>query len=136
MNQNKKACGLHCIKMNHLGVTIGGQEIIRDVNIHIHCGKLNVIIGQNGAGKSTFVKAVLNEIPHTGNIEFKDHGNLNVRNLKIGYVPQSINIDRNTPASVYDLIAGLQTIYPIFLWKRKVLYEKIRNSCKCLWRLT
>jgi len=111
-----------------MSVTIGHQEIIRDINIHIHCGKLTVIIGQNGAGKSTFVKAVLNEIPHTGTIEFKDYGNLDINNLKIGYVPQSLNIERNTPASVYDLIAGFQTKHPVFLWKKKKIYEKIKNQ--------
>ena len=42
-------CGLHCIKMNHLGVTIGNQTILEDVNKHIHCGTLNAVIGRNGA---------------------------------------------------------------------------------------
>ena len=45
-------CGLHCIKMNHLGVTIGNQTILEDVNMHIHCGTLNAVIGRNGAGKT------------------------------------------------------------------------------------
>ena len=39
-------CGLHCIKMNHLGVTIGNQTILEDVNMHIHCGTLNAVIGK------------------------------------------------------------------------------------------
>ena len=54
-------CGLHCIKVHHLGVTIGEQEILTDINLHIHCGTLNAIVGQNGAGKSTLVKAMLGE---------------------------------------------------------------------------
>ena len=37
-------CGLHCIKMNHLGVTIGNQTILEDVNMHIHCGTLLSLI--------------------------------------------------------------------------------------------
>ncbi len=67
-----RPCGLHCIKINHLGVTLGEQEILKDINLHFHCGSLNAVIGRNGAGKSTLIRAILGDIPHTGNIEFKD----------------------------------------------------------------
>ena len=40
-------CGFHCIKVNHLGVKIGEQTILEDVNLHIHCGSLNAVIGKN-----------------------------------------------------------------------------------------
>lgn len=48
MNKNL-SCGLHCIKINKIGVKIGKDEILKDINMHIHCGQLTVIIGQNGA---------------------------------------------------------------------------------------
>ena len=105
-----KPCGLHCIKVNHLGVTLGGQEILRDINLHIHCGSLNAIIGRNGAGKSTLIRAILGDISHTGNIEFKDSENGRIQKLKIGYVPQSLNIEKQTPVSVYDMIAAYQSL--------------------------
>ena len=44
-------CGFHCIKVNHLGVKFNEQIVLDDVNLHIHCGSLNAIIGKNGAGK-------------------------------------------------------------------------------------
>lgn len=37
-------------KINNLGVSFGEQTVLEDVNMHIHCGSFNVIIGQNGAG--------------------------------------------------------------------------------------
>ncbi len=121
-------CGLHCIKVNHLGVAIGSQEILTDINLHIHCGTLNAVIGKNGAGKSTLVKTMLGELPHTGSIEFKDREDGPVRKMKIGYVPQAIHIEKHTPVSVYDLIASFQSRFPVFLHKRKRLYDKIRES--------
>ena len=48
-------CGLHCIKMQDIGVTIGDHTILQHVNLHIHCGTLAAVIGKNGAGKSTLV---------------------------------------------------------------------------------
>lgn len=121
-------CGLHCIKVNHLGVEIEGQVILEDINLHIHCGKLNVIIGKNGAGKSTLVRAILNEIPHTGTIELKTHENGNLQKMKIGYVPQKVNIDRDTPMSVYDMIASYHSNFPVFLHKKKSEYAAIPGA--------
>lgn len=123
-----RPCGLHCIKVNHLGVTIGTQEILTDINLHMHCGTLNAVIGKNGAGKSTLVRAMLGEVPHTGSIEFKDRENGRMQKLKIGYVPQAVNIEKHTPVSVYDLIACYQSRFPVCLIKRKKLYEQIRES--------
>ena len=44
-------CGLHCIKMQDIGVTIGDHTILQHVNLHIHCGTLAAVIGKSGAGK-------------------------------------------------------------------------------------
>ena len=121
-------CGFHCIKINNLGVSFGEQTVLEDVNMHIHCGSFNVIIGQNGAGKSTLIKAILGEIPHTGTIEFKDTKDGHMAKLKIGYVPQSVNIEKNTPVSVYDLIASYRYNYPVFLPKSKKIEAKIRET--------
>lgn len=120
-----KPCGLHCIKVNHLGVNLGGQEILKDINLHIHCGSLNAIIGRNGAGKSTLIRAILGDIPHTGNIEFKDSENGRIQKLKMGYVPQSLNIEKQTPVSVYDMIAAYQSNVPVFAIKSKKQKERI-----------
>lgn len=123
-----RPCGLHCIKVNHLGVRFGEQVVLRDVNLHIHCGSINAIIGKNGAGKSTLIRAILNDIPHEGDIEFKDRENGRIQKLKIGYVPQSINIEKDAPISVYDLIASYQFRFPVFLKKSKKIEREIRKA--------
>ncbi len=123
-------CGLHCIKVNHLGVRFGEQVILEDVNLHIHCGSINAIIGKNGAGKSTLIRAMLDDVPHEGQIEFRDQQNGRMQKLKIGYVPQSINIEKNTPVSVYDLIASYQYHAPVCFWKKKSLVKEISEALK------
>lgn len=123
-------CGLHCIKINHLSVTLGGQAILRDINLHIHCGSLNVVIGRNGAGKSTLIRAILGDIPHTGNIEFKDRENGHIQKLKIGYVPQSMNVEKQTPVSVYDMIASYQSNVPVFLMRGRKIRQQIEEHLK------
>ena len=51
-----------------------------------------------------------------------------MKELKIGYVPQNINIEKNTPVSVYDLIASYEYHYPVFLPKNKRIYEEIKKN--------
>lgn len=123
-------CGFHCIKVNHLGVKYNDQTVLEDVNLHIHCGSLNAVIGKNGAGKSTLIRAMLDDIPHTGEIEFKDTKDGRMAKLKIGYVPQAVNIEKNTPVSVYDLIASYESKYPVFLPKRKSVYNRIKAALR------
>lgn len=123
-----KPCGLHCIKIKDLGVTIGEQTILKNINLHIHCGTLTAIIGKNGAGKSTLLKAVLGDIPHEGEIAFKDRENGRLQKLKIGYVPQYLNVEKHTPVSVYDMIASYQSNVPVFLRKSRRVYEEIKES--------
>lgn len=125
MRKMIRPCGLHCIKINHLGVTLGGQEILKDINLHIHCGSLNAVIGRNGAGKSTLIRAILGDISHTGNIEFKDRENGRIQKLKIGYVPQSMNVEKQTPVSVYDMIAAYQSSVPVFFMRGPKIRQKI-----------
>jgi len=69
--KKNEECGFHCIKANGISVTIGNDEILKDVNLHIHCKELTVLIGRNGAGKSTLLKAILGEVKHTGTISFE-----------------------------------------------------------------
>ncbi len=114
-----KPCGFHCIKIKNLGVAFADNVVLEDVNLHIHCGTMTAIVGRNGAGKSTLVRAILKEIPHTGEIEFKSTENGNLKELKIGYVPQSINIDKNTPISVYDLFESFTSKRSLLLPQKK-----------------
>ncbi|MDO5519765.1 MAG: metal ABC transporter ATP-binding protein [bacterium] len=135
--KKRKACGAHCIKVNNIGVKYGEDVILENVNLHIHCGKLTAIIGRNGAGKSTLMKAILGEIPHEGSVKFTyNHNHVCGANeketpkLKIGYVPQSLNIPKNTPTSVYDLFASYISRRPVFLFKSKKVYNVILDQLK------
>lgn len=121
----------HCIKINDLSVSFGDEKVLDDVSLHMHCGELTVIIGQNGAGKSTLLRAILGQIPHEGSIEFKETRTGNISNvMKIGYVPQTLNIERELPMTVYDLFASFISRYPVWLPRNRKLYEKIKTQLK------
>ena len=125
-------CGLHCLKMTNIGVTTGNTVLLHDVNLHAHCGELTAVIGRNGAGKSTLLKALLGERRHTGTVEFSGHEGAPVHGKKptVGYVPQSLALDENSPATVYDILAALTFRWPVFLPRRRKTVEKLREHLK------
>jgi len=109
---------------------MGKTEILKDVNLHIHCGELTAIIGPNGAGKSTLLKAILGEIKHKGELKYADaKGNKKTYPL-IGYVPQHLNFDFATPVSVLDLFAACKTNTPVWLAHTSLIRKKVTESLK------
>ena len=109
-------CGLHCLKINHITVRAEGKTLVEDVSLHAHCGEITALIGRNGAGKSTLFKAILGDVPHTGEVIFTGHnGTPSKYRPRIGYVPQSLNMDEGSPATVLDLAVAYTTRWPAFL---------------------
>ena len=121
------ACGHCCTKINNISVKIGKEYIIKNINIHIHCGHLSVIIGPNGAGKTTLLKALIGEIKHEGKILFVDEKDNKTKKIRMGYVPQKLNIEKNNPTSVYDLFASGTTNKPIFLFRSEITYNVVKK---------
>lgn len=78
---SKKVIGVEGLTVE----TPDGRKILDDVNIDIHAGERVALIGSNGSGKSTFVKAIMNEQ------DLPVEGEVNVGpSVKIGYLPQII----------------------------------------------
>ena len=109
-----RPCGLHCIKLIDVSVSFGDKVVLHDINLHIHCGTLTAVIGRNGAGKSTLIRALAGEIPYGGALEFRTREDGNTGRIRIGYVPQSINIDPAIPVSVADLLGVYHGKRPVF----------------------
>lgn len=124
----RSAC---CLKVTGLGVNAGSEPILRDVDLHLHCGQIAAVIGPNGAGKSTLFRAILGEIPHTGFIDFETAGGKRTRPL-VGYVPQSPSFDPGDPVSVLDLFACAVSDWPVFLPIPKALRTRVEG---CLARV-
>ncbi len=110
------SCGLHCLKINHITVESGGKTLVEDVSLHAHCGELTAVVGRNGAGKSTLFAAILGLIPHKGEVVFSGHGGTPTRcRPRIGYVPQSLDVDPGSPTTVLDMAVTYTSRWPAFL---------------------
>lgn len=120
-------CGLHCLKINHISVRMGEQTLVEDVSLHAHCGEITAVIGRNGAGKSTLFKAILGELPHEGEVVFTGHDGIPAgKKPRIGYVPQSLNVDAGSPATVLDMAVTFTSRHPAILPVSRRQRESIR----------
>ena len=79
-----------------------------------------MIIGRNGAGKSTVMKALVGEHRHAGSIRFSGHGDVPAPKMpRFGYVPQSLSVDKNAPVTVRDMVLCFTSWWPVFLPRRR-----------------
>ncbi len=114
-----------CLKLNNVSVRIGGDDILKDVTLHIHCGEMVALIGPNGAGKSTLLKAILGQREYEGIITFSAPGMRHRKMPRIGYVPQSPAFDPGDPVTVADLFACCHSKRPAFLGVSRAYREEI-----------
>jgi len=73
------------LTIKNLSITLGTKEIFVNENIGIAAGSKVGLIGRNGVGKTTLLKAILKQIPYNGTIDF--HG-------KAAYFSQHIGLDK------------------------------------------
>lgn len=93
------------LDIQNLSVQIKNKTILENINIKVNSGKVNIILGPNGTGKSTFLKSIMHIIESTGDI-FLDNENLSElciekRAQKIAYMGQ---FNAGTSLSVIDIL--------------------------------
>ena len=96
------------ITLHNVSVAYEGYEALQQVNLEIDEYDFIGVIGPNGGGKTSLVKAILGTIPHSGEIRFAPELFAHGERL-IGYMPQISDFDRAFPISVHEVVlSGLQ----------------------------
>ena len=93
------------LRLDRVGVRLGGREILRDVSFSIHPGEFTGLIGPNGAGKTTLLRVILGLQPVTSGSVLLDGSPRSARDASIGYVPQKLAIDPDMPLRVRDVVS-------------------------------
>jgi branched-chain amino acid transport system ATP-binding protein len=85
------------LEVSRLNAYYGKSHILQGVDIHVGAGEVVSLIGRNGVGRSTTVKAIMGEVPPHGSIRFKGREiaglpSHRIARLGIGYVPEHRDI--------------------------------------------
>ena len=87
---------------NGVSKSYGEHNVFHDVDISIRRGEKVAFMGNNGEGKSTLVKCIMNEIPFEGNLKI-------AQNVQIGYFAQNQAQLLDGEQTVFDTIDRVAT---------------------------
>ena len=91
-------------KMKNVSKAFGDRMLFSDVNLNVEGGERIALLGDNGTGKSTFIKCLLGEEDCGGKIQFGP-------TVKWGYLPQIIHFD-HPERSLYDTMLYEKNLTP------------------------
>jgi len=94
---------MFCASIENLSVNYGRIRAVEGVSFTFSCGELTAIVGPNGGGKSSILKAILGKVDYRGNVSLCTRSR-NGSGPVIGYVPQQSGIPKDSPVSVLDLM--------------------------------
>jgi zinc transport system ATP-binding protein len=87
------------LDVEDLAIRFGETEVFRGLTFSVRRGSSVAVIGPNGCGKTALFKALVGALPHDGKIRWAD-------GVRIGYVPQKIDIARDLPLTGRDLLVA------------------------------
>ena len=102
------------LSISHLSVGYGESLVIRDMSFELNAGSATAIVGRNGMGKSTLLKAIVGMIPaNTGSIKLDNTELFGLQSFKrvqagIAYVPQGRMIFSQLTVEE-NILSGLET---------------------------
>jgi zinc/manganese transport system ATP-binding protein len=86
------------VTLDDVVVSFGGRRVLDGVSFSIGRGELVGLIGANGAGKTTLMRVILGLL-------HPDAGWVRRRAGRVGYVPQRVSIDADTPLRARDFVS-------------------------------
>lgn len=103
------------VGIENISVSYGDVKALENASLDIYSDDFLGVIGPNGGGKTTLVKAILKSVPYKGgkitySPEICNARNDNAKSRSIGYLPQINVIDKSFPISVMEVVlSGLQS---------------------------
>ena len=123
----KEFSGDVVFKMKNVSKAFGERTLFSDINLNVEGGERIAILGDNGTGKSTFIKCLLGEEDCGGKIQFGP-------TVKWGYLPQIIHF-KNPERTLYDTMLYEKNCTPqvardrlgAFLFQGEDVFKQVKN---------
>lgn len=90
---------MHLIDIENLSLKPGGHLALQGVDLHLDKGEIVTLIGPNGSGKTSLLRAIIGALPPSAGRIIRKPG------LRIGYVPQKLMIDDSLPLTAQRFLS-------------------------------
>lgn len=119
------------ITVSNLSFYYDREPVLEGINYYLDSGEFVTLTGENGAAKSTLIKASLGILqPKVGTVEISKT-NVNGKKLRIAYLPQQIaSFNAGFPSTVYEFVKSGR--YPRKGWFRKLNEHDEQHILKSL----
>lgn len=116
---------MNAISIRDLNVYLSGSHVLQGVSLDVPSNKVTALLGRNGVGKTTTLRAIMGLVPSTGSINFFDKPINGIPTYKIaqsgiGYVPEdrdifaSLTVSENLSLAVRDSNPNYDLVYSLF----------------------
>ena len=119
------------LEVNDIHAYYGKSHILQGVSFNVQKGEIVSLLGRNGVGRSTTVKAIIGEVPPVGSIVFKGREIAGLKNYKIsqlgvGYVPENREIF-STLTVRQNLMLGMKSAKGSGRWTVDEMFKMFPN---------
>lgn len=115
------------LEVRSLAVGDPRDPILEGVDLRVEAGRIHALVGPNGGGKTTLLKAVLGELPHRGEIRIALPPGAG-----IGYVPQQGLAGTGFPATAREFLALFLQAGPVWGGVAPAVAEQVRRALEAV----
>jgi len=96
------------VALSRVTAELGGRRVLHGIDLTVRRGEVVALLGANGSGKSTTVRAVIGQVPVTGGeIALFGTPRRTFRDwARVGYVPQRTTAAGGVPATVTEVVSA------------------------------
>jgi branched-chain amino acid transport system ATP-binding protein len=119
------------LEINDLHAYYGKSHILQGISFFVGEGEIVSLLGRNGVGRSTSIKAIMGEADHTGSIKFKGEEisqlpTHEIARRGLGYVPENRDIFP-TMTTLQNLLLGEKKKRQTGRWSLEDMYNMFPN---------
>lgn len=124
------------VEVKNLNKSFGGNQILFDINAVFEQGKVNLIIGQSGSGKSVLAKSIVGlHVPETGEVLFDGRNFLNMSRTEKTEVRKEIGMLFQGSALFDSMTVEENVMFPLKMFTKMTNKEKLDRANFCLDRV-
>ena len=115
------------LEVKDLHAYYGKSHILQGVDFNVREGEIVSLLGRNGVGRSTTIKAIMGEVDRTGSVVFKGREMIGLKSHQIarcglGYVPENRDIFPGLTVRE-NLVLGMKSTKPGGRWRIEDMFE-------------